>query len=72
MALGNAPRWADPTTTGIQSSAGPASHYTVDVNEVILSMSGMLQQLLGEDIQVVTNLDSLALTSRLIVVNSNR
>jgi len=34
---------------------------TVDVNEVILSMSGMLQQLLGEDIQVVTNLDSLAL-----------
>ncbi|MBA2252706.1 MAG: GAF domain-containing protein, partial [Nitrospirales bacterium] len=33
---------------------------TVDVNEVILGMAGMLQQLLGEDIQVVTNLDSLA------------
>jgi signal transduction histidine kinase/CheY-like chemotaxis protein len=32
----------------------------VDVNEVILSMAAMLQQLLGADIQVVTNLDSLA------------
>ena len=33
---------------------------TVDVNEVILGMAGMLQQLLGEDIQVVTNLDASA------------
>jgi two-component system cell cycle sensor histidine kinase/response regulator CckA len=30
----------------------------VDVNEAILSMAGMLQQLVGEDIEVVTNLDS--------------
>lgn len=34
----------------------------VDVNETILSMAGMLQQLVGEDIQVVTNLDSSART----------
>lgn len=33
---------------------------TVDVNEAILGMADMMQQLLGEDIQVVTNLDSLA------------
>ena len=34
----------------------------VDVNESILDMAGMLQQLVGEDIQVVTNLDSSART----------
>src|SRR5205807_6850407 len=34
----------------------------VEVNEAILGMADMLQQLVGEDIQVVTNLDSCSRT----------
>jgi signal transduction histidine kinase/CheY-like chemotaxis protein len=41
----------------------------VDVNEAILGMAGMLQQLVGEDIQVVTNLDS---TSRNIEIDRSQ
>jgi two-component system, cell cycle sensor histidine kinase and response regulator CckA len=41
----------------------------VDVNEAILGMAGMLQQLVGEDIQVVTNLDS---SSRTIEIDRSQ
>jgi two-component system, cell cycle sensor histidine kinase and response regulator CckA len=41
----------------------------VDVNEAILGMAGMIQQLLGEDIQVVTNLDS---SSRTIEIDRSQ
>jgi two-component system, cell cycle sensor histidine kinase and response regulator CckA len=41
----------------------------VDVNEAILGMAGMIQQLVGEDIQVVTNLDS---SSRTIEIDRSQ
>jgi two-component system, cell cycle sensor histidine kinase and response regulator CckA len=41
----------------------------VDVNEAILGMAGMIQQLMGEDIQVVTNLDS---SSRTIEIDRSQ